>query len=545
MSQHTDAIYHYHQRTKHSLQRYAAGPDGLDWDNQPNPFRNFGDIAQYSLPLSAEHQLVRFRQLYEANSINAAPLNQHSLGTLFEISLGLAAWKQHDTDRWSLRCNPSSGNLHPTEAYALLADTDGISAGIYHYQSLNHSLEQRCPLPNDSLSAALPAHHLLLGLSSIHWREAWKYGERAFRYCQHDTGHALAALRYAAATLGWTLTLLDEWSDEEISALLGLDRSADFANAEPEDPELLVLINTQPSNFPIRPDAAALCNLAKNAQWYGQANSLSPHHIIQDWPIITETAQAANKPRTEPINAWQAPLRPPLLPSHCSQTATQLFKQRRSAQGFDGHTLMPADVFWRILDALQPRTGVLPWDVWPWSPRVHLMLFVHRVEGIAPGLYFLPRHEQALDLFKAESSQQAFVWEALSEAPEHVPLYRLVQAKTERAAGTLSCHQNIAADSAFSLAMLVEFDEPLQAGAWMYKRLFWEAGILGQVLYLEAEAAGLRGTGIGCYFDDSVHEVAGLQSTKLQSLYHFTIGAALVDNRLQTLPPYPDAFYQR
>jgi len=27
-------------------------------------------------------------------------------------------------------------------------------------------------------------------------------------------------------------------------------------------------------------------------------------------------------------------------------------------------------------------------------------------------------------------------------------------------------------------------------------KLFWEAGLLGQVLYLEAEAAGVRGTGI-------------------------------------------------
>ena len=34
----------------------------------------------------------------------------------------------------------------------------------------------------------------LVALTSIHWREAWKYGERAFRYCQHDLGHAIAAV---------------------------------------------------------------------------------------------------------------------------------------------------------------------------------------------------------------------------------------------------------------------------------------------------------------------------------------------------------------
>ena len=63
-----------------------------------------------------------------------------------------------------------------------------------------------------------------VGLASIHWREAWKYGERAFRYCQHDVGHALGAVRYAAAVLGWSARLLDTPGDDDVSALLGLDR---------------------------------------------------------------------------------------------------------------------------------------------------------------------------------------------------------------------------------------------------------------------------------------------------------------------------------
>jgi hypothetical protein len=57
-------------------------------------------------------------------------------------------------------------------------------------------------------------------------------------------------------------------------------------------------------------------------------------------------------------------------------------------------------------------------------------------------------------------------------------------------------------------------------------------------LYLEAEAAGVRGTGIGCFFDDAVHELLGLSGLRYQSLYHFTVGAPLSDGRLQTLPPY-------
>ena len=71
-------------------------------------------------------------------------------------------------------------------------------------------------------------------------------------------------------------------------------------------------------------------------------------------------------------------------------------------------------------------------------------------------------------------------------------------------------------------------------------RVFDQAahGLVGQVLYLEAEAAGVRGTGIGCYFDDAFHEILGLRDTQLQSLYHFTIGGAIEDTRLRTLLPY-------
>jgi hypothetical protein len=74
----------------------------------------------------------------------------------------------------------------------------------------------------------------------------------------------------------------------------------------------------------------------------------------------------------------------------------------------------------------------------------------------------------------------------------------------------------------------------------LYRRLFWETGAIGQVLYLEAEAAGIRATGIGCFFDDPVHSLLGLTGRRFQSLYHFTVGGPVEDGRLTTLPAYGD-----
>jgi hypothetical protein len=108
------------------------------------------------------------------------------------------------------------------------------------------------------------------------------------------------------------------------------------------------------------------------------------------------------------------------------------------------------------------------------------------------------------------------------------------------AARILNCNQAIAGESCFSLGMISEFEDNVHADPWHYRQLHWEAGLIGQVLYLQAEAEGLRGTGIGCYFDDSVHELLGLKSARLQSLYHFTIGLPLTDTRITTLPAYPD-----
>ena len=135
-----------------------------------------------------------------------------------------------------------------------------------------------------------------VALTSITWREAWKYGERAFRYCQHDTGHAIGALRFAAAMLGWRMQLLPLWSDAQISALLGLDRDADYENAEREEPECIAVVcaaGIRDSGFGIRSDPERSL-AARRATWRGRANRLSSDHV--QWPAIDEVTDATRYP---------------------------------------------------------------------------------------------------------------------------------------------------------------------------------------------------------------------------------------------------------
>ena len=180
----------------------------------------------------------------------------------------------------------------------------------------------------------------------------------------------------------------------------------------------------------------------------------------------------------------------------------------------------------------------MPWDAIPWAPTIHLALFVHRVDGLSPGLYMLVRDRAVLSTLR-EATHSHFAWSSPPGCPDALPLFLLHEGDHRQLAAQVSCHQDIAGDSAFSLGMIAELEAALHRhGPWFYRRLFWETGLIGQVLYLEAEAAGVRATGIGCFFDDPVHQVLGLNHTAFQSLYHFTTGGHVDDPRLTTLPPY-------
>jgi len=225
-------------------------------------------------------------------------------------------------------------------------------------------------------------------------------------------------------------------------------------------------------------------------------------------------------------------------------SAGEIIHQRRSLLACDGRTSIEAARFFRMLERVMPRVELdiarrpMPWDAIPWEPAIHFGLFVHRVEGIEPGLYAMARDPRKVQLLK-KSMHAHFAWEAPPGCPADLPLFVLERGDARELATQVSCRQQIAGDGAFSLGMIAEYQASLVAhGPAFYRRLFWEAGAIGQVLYLEAEAAGVRSTGIGCFFDDPVHQVFGLRDLAFQSLYHFTVGGPVDDPRLTTLPAY-------
>jgi len=267
--------------------------------------------------------------------------------------------------------------------------------------------------------------------------------------------------------------------------------------------------------------------------WRGTANTLSGGHV--DWDVIDAVTRAAaypGLPRFQAAEVELAPAAPPRSASAAGELpgAREVILRRRSAVAFDPRVGLRLDTFLDMLRRVRP--GAPPWDAMQWRPAVHLILFVHRVEGLVPGIYAFLR-DPAVEPELRAAMRPEFLWEPVQE------LRLLVPTDVTWVANRLSCDQDIAGEGFFSLGMLARFEATLaEHGDWAYRRLFWECGLIGQVLYLEAEAAGVRGTGIGCFYDDAVHDTLGLTGHAWQSLYHFCVGEPVEDTRLETAPGY-------
>ncbi|OVA19540.1 Nitroreductase-like [Macleaya cordata] len=568
-------VLKYHNQTKHSFTNYAKGPHGLDWANQPNPFRRYISsplLCLQHLPPDRISSSTDNEPPLSYSSVflslpSPKPISHSTLSQFFYDSLSLSAWKTTGFSTWSLRVNPSSGNLHPTEAYVIAPPISSLSDSSFvaHYAPKEHSLELRSEIPSGFLQNSFPEGSFLVGFSSIFWREAWKYGERAFRYCNHDVGHAIAAVSIAAAELGWDVKLLDGLGYSDLEKLMGLGlgllpkfkipssvKKGRLPEIEFEHPDcVLVVFPNGSGEFTVNYEnlSSKISELFSNLEWKGKPNSLSREHVC--WDIIYKTAEAVKKPLTSDgfcVNPFQ---KSGLISERLYKGSIlrEVIRKRRSAVDMEKSYVMERETFYQILlhclpsgsggGEKQGKQLALPFRLLPWDAEVHAVLFVHRVAGLPKGSYFLVRNEDHFDDLK-RATRSDFVWEKPEGCPADLPLYRLELGDCQVLAQRLSCHQEIASDGCFSLGMVARFDQTLrEKNVWMYPRLFWETGILGQILYLEAHAVGISATGIGCYFDDPVHYYLGLEGSEFQSLYHFTVGSPVIDRRIMSLPAYP------
>ena len=296
------------------------------------------------------------------------------------------------------------------------------------------------------------------------------------------------------------------------------------------------------------PDAATLRAEADARQWFGRASALDAYPMYR-WPLIGEVAGATRRPdgfapsqsgRLAPARA--AGLAPSTAGSGgfaaCrddAPAAVPLLLGRRSAQRFSADYLMDLRVFTGLLAVLDaPVPAALDASRMAQIGPLVPVLWVHRVEGLAPGVYVLARDAECplSNTGRAVSAVGDRFDLRLRQASEAGPLQRLAR--------ELHCHQQIAAHACVTIGLVARFASVIRRDPPAYRDLFRAAGLTGQALYLAAEASGLRGTGVGCFFDDPVHALLGIEGGDYQTLYHFTVGMPVPDPRIETLPAYAD-----
>ncbi len=502
----------YHDSTKHSFESLRRARYGLDWQNMPDPFRNYEDVPLVDLPadppspetpaLEVLHGVSAMARRVRAMVTDITPDRDGPLffSQLLFYSAAISASKRVPStgNRYALRVNPSSGNLHPTEFHFVTRDLKGLPGGLYHYRPSAHMAEQRALGSLDLPGATSP---IVFVLSSIAWREAWKYRDRAYRYCLHDIGHAWQAVTLAAQAIGYEAFAVAHFDDDAVAQACRL----------PEDEWPMLLIELRGRSIP-------MCESNPGGiVWYGgHPNRLSRE--ITAYPRIDAIHQATKLrgrahggiPAAEAAPAGSGEIK---LPSPASSTRGfgDVARGRRSALDFvcDKRS-MPAPQLSAILSA---ATRPLLAD-FAEARFIQLYLYVHRVDGLQPGVYRF--------------------W------PEHAELEAIKRGDQRVAAAGLSLGQDLAGNACVAFSMIGDFERAARAhGDRGYRYVHFEAGAIGQRLYIAAEACGMGATGIGAFYDEEVHRYlnlgpeAGSKLTLGQVVYHFAIGYPVPDPRLE------------
>ena len=566
MSKELEAILAYHEASKHNFGAYAPGPRRLDMETKPALFLSYVGAPRLKLDTGGEgavkESFPAYEQVFIPGEIPAELLDRKSISRLFFDSLAISVWKKTGFAKWPLRVNPSSGNLHPTEGYLISGPVEGLlkKPAVCHYSSLEHALELRAEFPLETwevLSSGFPEGTVFVGMSSIHWRVAWKYGIRAFRYSNHDIGHAVGALSFAAAGLGWKAKLLEDMGSEEIASLLGISNSE---GPEKEEPACLLAVFPSGKNCERNKVNSAVLPAFEKLSWRGYPSRLSPKHV--KWVEIERAASESRKGETDFISEFRKETEPgkeieveiidetvkemeremerEMEKEYGRVSLRRVIRTRRSALEMNNSAYMEKETFYGMLRRTLPDSQVPPFNTLTFGPFAHMLIFVNRVKGLLPGLYIFLRKPGEQGKLK-EAMREDLLWKSPENCPPDLEFYMLVEETLSYFAAQLSCAQRKAADACFTVCMISEFEAPLKKfGSWIYPYLFWECGVLGQLLYLEAEARKLRGCGIGCFFDNPLHDTLGLEGYEYQDLYHFAVGVPLPEKGVSPLPAYPD-----
>jgi SagB-type dehydrogenase family enzyme len=490
----------YHEATKHSVASLRRMRQVLDWANMPASFRYYEGVPVLDLPEDPPVPEIPALDVLGGSSGTTPVVDGPTfLSQLLFYSAAISASKRVPSTgyTYALRVNPSSGNLHPTEFHFITHGLEGWPDGLYHYDPSRHMAEQR-GRGDFASSGSAP---IVFVLTSIALREAWKYGERAYRYCLHDIGHAWQALALCARAIGCHSSAVGSFLDDDVARRFRLN----------SDEWPMLMISLHGKSIPVRK-----ADTGETIWFGGQANQLSrgtiAHPLIDGIQLATKRNSIGSRGfYAEPALTGSGEIKLP-APSCSTRSFGEVARMRRSALDFLGGE--PSMSLAQLSAILSVTAQPLPAD-FAGTRFIQLFLYAHRVDGLPPGIYrFLA---------------------------EHAELEQIKSGDQRVAAAGLSLGQDLAGNACVTFSMIGNLDRAAHTyGDRGYRYAHFEAGAIGHRFYLAAEALGLGGTGIGAFYDDEVHRHLNLLPNQGQVVYHFAIGYPVPDPRLSASNEPPE-----
>jgi SagB-type dehydrogenase family enzyme len=241
--------YHFASRTPSGAGFLDADADAarregkLAFAEAPAVVKTYPDAERVELPGAADDHgwtepslLGALTARRSCRAFAADSITGQELGTLLALGAGVTATRGDAGAAPDVfRTSPSAGARSPLEVYVIAIRVEGLEAGVYHYDALDHRLERLADLPaDDVLTAALggqtwaAAAPALLVHTAVPARSRFRYDTgRAYRDLLLTLGHLSQNVLLLATALGLGSLFVTAVRDEDLEAILGLDHTTE------------------------------------------------------------------------------------------------------------------------------------------------------------------------------------------------------------------------------------------------------------------------------------------------------------------------------
>jgi SagB-type dehydrogenase family enzyme len=501
-SQRLSLAQHYHERTKYDPDTLAAKSQGLNWEQQPSPYKYYKIGTVYDLKL-----YLRADTTPDQDGILTRQWIR--LSKLLLCTYGLTARvATMGGDPVYLRSAPSAGGLYPAEVYIISAGTAILPEGLYHYQPQDHTLTQFWQNSGAWLAlkvacfhhAALSMSRLAIATSAIFFRSAWRYQDRAYRRIFLDTGHLLGNLELACAIHDFRPYAIGGFQDQELNQLLFLDQEQESVTA------VLPLLDLRDEQRkPISYWTALPSALLTDYPRIADGALLT--HLHQSTQIDRLLAPAA--PDDEEIDKYNFPfcakvstVAEPIFWGDRLEELETTILQRRSTRAYTGAGIDLAelkamlDFTYQTQNYTNQGLDGTP-DYFDLS-LIQTFLAISKVVGLEDGCYYYAPQAQELRQIRFKNFRSELQYVCLG--------------------------QELGRDAAVVLFHTADLQKAVtKYGDRAYRYLHLDAGHLGQRLNLAAIQLGLGVSGIAGFFDNQVNELLGIPTDEAV-LYITTLG---------------------